>query len=96
MEWKNGRRATALVMAASLFMLKLGLAMGGAFVVWMLGVYGFEANVEQAPATLEGIRLLMSVFPALFGAVAVGLMIFYPLSERVMGQVEDELRARRG
>jgi GPH family glycoside/pentoside/hexuronide:cation symporter len=96
MEWRNGRRATALVMAASLFMLKLGLAMGGAFVVWMLGAYGFEANVEQSAATLRGIRLLMSVFPSLFGAVAVGLMIFYPLSETVMSHVERDLTARRG
>lgn len=96
MEWKNGRRATALVMAASLFMLKLGLAVGGAFVVWMLGVYGFEANQVQSAATLHGIRLLMSVFPSLFGACAVGLMIFYPLSETVMNQVEQDLSARRG
>jgi GPH family glycoside/pentoside/hexuronide:cation symporter len=96
MEWKNGRRATALVMAASLFMLKLGLAVGGAFVVWMLGVYGFEANVEQSAETLRGIRLLMSVFPSLFGLVAAGLMVFYPLSEKVMGQVEQDLTARRG
>ena len=96
MEWTNGRRATALVMAAALFMLKLGLAMGGAFVVWMLGAYGFEANQEQSAATLHGIRLLMSVFPSLFGVVAAVLMSFYPLSERVMGQVERELAARRG
>ena len=38
----------------------------------------------------------MSVFPALFGAVGVGLMVFYPLSDKVMGQVEEELRTRRG
>jgi GPH family glycoside/pentoside/hexuronide:cation symporter len=96
MEWKNGRRATGLVMAASLFMLKLGLAMGGAFVVWMLGVYGFKANQEQAAATLHGIRMLMSVFPSLFGVVAVALMWFYPLNDEVMSQVEQELAARRG
>ena len=87
MEWKNGRRATALVMAASLFMLKLGLAMGGAFVVWMLGVYGFQANQEQSATTLHGIRLLMSVFPALFGVAAVARRSFYPLGEKVMVQV---------
>lgn len=96
MEWKTGRRATALVMAASLFMLKLGLAIGGAFVVWMLGVYGFQANQEQSAATLSGIRLLISVFPSLFGVVGVVLMCFYPLDEKVMDEVERELRARRG
>ena len=29
-------------------------------------------------------------------AVAVALMAFYPLSEKVMSQVEEELTARRG
>jgi len=96
MEWKNGRRATALVMAASLFMLKLGLAVGGAFVVWMLSVYGFQPNQEQSAATLQGIRMLMSVFPSLFGVVGVVLMLFYPLSEKVMDEVERDLTARRG
>lgn len=95
MEWKNSRRATALVMAASLFMLKMGLAVGGAFVVWMLGFYGFQANQEQSATTLQGIRLLMSIFPSLFGLVGVVLMLFYPLNEKVMGDVERELAARR-
>ena len=83
-------------MAASRFMLKLGLAVGGAVVVWMAGAYGFEANQEQSAATLHGIRLLMSVFPSIFGVVAVVHMSFYPLSEKVPGQVEQELAARRG
>jgi GPH family glycoside/pentoside/hexuronide:cation symporter len=95
MEWRNSRRATALVMAASLFMLKMGLAVGGALVVWMLGVYGFEANQVQSSETLHGIVLLMSVVPALLGVVAVVLMLFYPLDERHMVRVETELAVRR-
>jgi GPH family glycoside/pentoside/hexuronide:cation symporter len=82
-------------MAASLFALKMGLAIGGSFVGWILEYHGFVANVEQTAESLGGIRLLMSLYPALFGAVGVALMLFYPLNNRVMFQIEGDLRERR-
>jgi GPH family glycoside/pentoside/hexuronide:cation symporter len=96
LEWKNHRRATGLVMAASLFSLKLGLAAGGWFVAWMLEYYGFVANQEQTSDTLSGIRLLMSFFPAVVGILGTLLMIFYPLTNKAMVQIEHDLKARRG
>lgn len=94
-EWKNGRRATGLVMAASLFTLKIGLTLGGALVGWMLAYYGFVANQEQAVGAITGIVSLMSYIPALFGIVAVVLMLFYPLTNTVMEKIETDLTARR-
>src|SRR5690625_5708982 len=74
-EWKFHRRATGLIMAASLFALKLGLTLGGAIVGWILAGYGFiEGGVAQSETTLSGIRLLMSLFPAIFG-ITGGLKI---------------------
>lgn len=96
-EWKFGRRATALIMAASLFALKLGLTLGGTFVGWILGWYGFaEGGVAQGAETLEGIRLLMSLFPALFGIVGGLIMVFYPLTDKMMVTIEEDLTARHG
>jgi GPH family glycoside/pentoside/hexuronide:cation symporter len=95
-EWKNSRRATGLIMAASLFMLKLGLTLGGALVGWMLGYYGFVANQPQTTETVQGIISLMSYLPALFGIVGVVLMLFYPLNNTVMATIEKELASRRG
>ena len=95
LEWTKGRRLTGLLMAASLFALKMGLAIGGSFVGWILEYHGFVANVEQTAESLGGIRLLMSLYPALFGAVGVALMLFYPLNNRVMFQIEGDLRERR-
>ncbi|MEM6336284.1 MAG: MFS transporter [Bacteroidota bacterium] len=94
-EWKFGRRATGLIMAASLFALKLGITLGGAIVGWGLGYYGFEAGIAQSAETREGIRLLMSVFPAIFGLIAGGIMAFYPLSDQRMVEIEQELAQRR-
>jgi len=94
-EWKKGRRATGLVMSASLFALKLGLTLGGAIVGWVLAFYGFEANQTQNPETINGIILLMSFYPAVFGLIGGGLMLFYPLTNKMMIKIEEDLKARR-
>ena len=94
-EWKNGRRATGLLMAASLFTLKLGLTLGGALVGWILAFYGFVPNVAQTQEATNGIILLMSLFPAIFGFIGVILMFFYPLNNKIMEKIEEDLTARR-
>lgn len=94
-EWKNGRRATGLVMSASLFALKLGLTLGGSVVGWMLGYYGFVANQAQSPETLQGIRMLMSIYPAIAGFAGAAFMMFYPLNNKKMVEIEQDLTARR-
>ncbi len=94
-EWKFGRRATGLIMAASLFALKLGLTLGGSLVGWILSGYGFvEGSGAQAPGTLEGIRLLMTVYPAIFALIGGAIMVFYPMTDRMMVRIEDDLTAR--
>jgi GPH family glycoside/pentoside/hexuronide:cation symporter len=94
-EWKTGRRATALLMAASLFALKLGIALGGTIQAWILAYNGFVANVAQSAASLMGIKMLMSIYPAIAGIIAVVLMIFYPLNNKMMVQIEKDLTSRR-
>jgi GPH family glycoside/pentoside/hexuronide:cation symporter len=94
-EWKFKRRATALIMAASLFALKLGVTFGGAIVGWVLAYYGFAANQTQTPEALGGIVLLISVFPAIAGIIGGALMIVYPLTNKMMVTIEEELTARR-
>jgi len=94
-EWKTGRRATALIMAASLFALKLGIALAGTIQAWILSFNGFVANVAQSAASLLSIKMLMSIYPAIAGMIAVVLMIFYPLNNKMMFQIEHDLIAKR-
>jgi GPH family glycoside/pentoside/hexuronide:cation symporter len=94
-EWKNKRRATGLLMAASLFALKLGLSLGGAIVGWILAYHGFVANATQTTTSIEGIILLMSLYPAIFGIIGGLLMLFYPLTNKMMVSIEVELTSRR-
>jgi GPH family glycoside/pentoside/hexuronide:cation symporter len=94
-EWKFGRRSTGLIMAASLFALKLGLAFGGTFVGWILEYHGFVANAVQSDEAMNGIKMLMSFYPAIFGVIGGLVMIFYPLNNRVMVKIEEDLLKRR-
>ena len=94
-EWKNGRRATGLLMAASLFTLKLGLTLGGALVGWILAFYGFVPNQVQTAESTTGIILLLSVYPSIFGFIGAILMFFYPLNNKMMIKIEEDLTARR-
>lgn len=45
-EWCNGKRLTGISFAGTLFVLKLGLALGGALIGWMLAGGGYDAAAK--------------------------------------------------
>ncbi len=94
-EWKNGRRSTGLIMSASLFALKLGVSFGGAIIGWTLSYYGFEANAVQTVESISGIKYLISYIPAAAGVLGGLIMIFYPLNNKKLLEIENELISRR-
>jgi len=94
-EWTKGRRATGLVMSASLFALKLGVALGVSALAWILAGYGFVSNVDQTEKGLLGIRMVNSVYPAIFALLGMVFMFFYPLNNKKMLEIETELVERR-
>ena len=94
-EWKTGRRATGLVFSASSMSQKLGWTLGGSLTLWLLGIFGFQANVEQSPETITGIKYMLSIIPAI-GALVSGIFIyFYKLDEKTLKIIEIELEQRR-
>jgi Na+/melibiose symporter-like transporter len=94
-EWKTGRRTTGVVFATILFALKVGLSLGGAIAGWLLSAYGYRANAAQTPQALQGIRMLVSVYPAVFLVVVVVCLLFYPITKKLNQQIQDELADRR-
>ena len=94
-EWKSGRRATGLVFSAATFAQKLGWAIGGAFTGWLLAYFGFIANVVQTDGAQDGIRLMMSIIPAVAGLLAATAVWFYKLDEKMMEKIEQDLSARK-
>ena len=94
-EWKNHRRATAIVFSAIVFGLKAGLGVGGALGGYLLTAFGYVPNVAQSAHALQGIKLTMSVFPAIAFLVCVVCLLFYHIDRRLENQVADDLAERR-
>lgn len=94
-EWKQGRRATGLVFSASSMSQKFGWTIGGAGAGWLLGYYGFKANVEQTATAQNGIQLMLSILPAIAALISVAFILFYPLSEEKLQVIEQDLNEKR-
>lgn len=94
-EWKQGRRATGLIFSASSMSQKFGWTIGGAATGWLLGYFGFQANVVQTVTAQTGIQLMLSILPAIAAAISVLFIIFYPLSEDKLQAIENELNDKR-
>jgi Na+/melibiose symporter-like transporter len=94
-EWRNHRRATGIIFSAIVFALKAGLGFGGAISGYILSMYGYVPNVAQSAHALDGIRLTMSIFPALTFALCVMSLFFYSISKQTEVQMTDELAGRR-
>ncbi len=95
-EWKNDRRATAIIFSAMLCGLKIGLSIGGALVAGILAYYGYRAGATtQAPQTVDGIRLAISVYCSIPFLVAVAMLFFYRIDKAMESRIERELAERR-
>jgi glycoside/pentoside/hexuronide:cation symporter, GPH family len=94
-EWKFRRRTTALIFSAAQFAQKMGLAVGVALAGWILGLAGFVANLAQTEQTLTVIRILFSFAPAGFALLNVAALVWYPLDDKTVLRIEQELAERR-
>jgi Na+/melibiose symporter-like transporter len=95
-EWKNNRRATAIIFSAMMVGLKLGLTFGGAFVTGILDWYGYEATLAtQSEAAVQGIKMSVSIYPSIFFLIGAGLLFFYEINKEKEKQIERDLAARR-
>lgn len=94
-EWRTGRRATAMVFSAAAFSQKLGGALAGALIGWMLASLGYTANQVQGSESLLGISLLMTVIPGAFAFIAVVIVQRYPLDAKTLENVQDALHERK-
>lgn len=95
-ELKSGRRATGLIFSSSSMSQKMGWALGGAVTGWLLSMYGYDSNAaSQSVEAIGGIKMMMSLFPAISCVLAVVAMAFYPLNEREVRRVSAELDKKR-
>lgn len=95
-EWKNSRRATAIIFSAMIFGLKAGLSIGGSLVAGILASCGYNEQLAvQSAETVNGIKLSLSVYPTLTFFVSVACLFFYEINKKMEVRIQEELTARR-
>ena len=97
-EWRNGKRLTGISFAGTLFVLKLGLAIGGALIGWMLAGGGYNAAATtQNSATISIIIALFTIVPAICYLISALVAKRYytlktPYLTSIMSQLADSAR----
>ena len=94
-EWKTGRRATGLVFSASSMSQKLGGALGVAIVGWLLAYFGYLSGAVQTINTQVGIKMMMSLFPAIATLLSALFIFIYPLNEKKIERITIDLDKKR-
>lgn len=95
-EWLNNRRATAIIFSAMMVGLKAGLSIGGSLTTLFLGYFHYVPNsLKQTDTAINGIKLLVSIFPAIPFLVGVALLFFYKINKKMEVQIEADLKQRR-
>jgi Na+/melibiose symporter-like transporter len=106
-EWKNNRRATAIIFSAMMVGLKGGLTIGSSLVTSILGAYGYITKetaqsqgttiefIPQPESVIEGTRMLVSIYPSIPFLIGCGLLLFYEINKPMEIQIETELKQRR-
>ena len=99
-EWKNNRRATAIIFSAMMVGLKVGLSVGSALVSSIIGHYGYIStegtqNVVQPETVAAGAKMLVSIFPAIPFFISCGLLFLYKIDNKMELQIEKDLNERR-
>lgn len=94
-ELKTGNRATGLIFSASSMSQKFGWAIGTAVTGWLLSFFGFQANAVQSEETINGIKMFLSLLPAIAAFISVVFVCFYPLGEQKMKGIMEQLNLKR-
>ena len=95
-EWKNNRRATAIIFSAMIFGLKVGLSVGGSLVALILAYYGYNSELNvQTDETTQGIKFSISVLAALPFIISIIALLAYEINKTLEHVIESELLQRR-
>ncbi|MBF4473822.1 MFS transporter, partial [Flavobacterium sp. HJJ] len=71
-------------------------SIGGSLTTLFLGYFQYIPNSPaQSEVTINGIKLLVSVFPAVPFLIGCGLLFFYKIDKKMETQIESDLKERR-
>jgi GPH family glycoside/pentoside/hexuronide:cation symporter len=85
---KFGHRSTGVIFSAGTASQKIGWTVGPAVALMFLGAAGYVANAEQNAATLNILRLEMSLIPAVFAVLTAVVTCFYKIDRKMEVELE--------
>ena len=94
-DWRSRKQMTALVISASIFAIKAGVAFGLAMPGLVMSMTGFVAGQPQTEEAMMGINLAFAIIPAAVLVPGMAAMLFYNIDRRTIRQIETELAQRR-
>ena len=95
-EWKTGKRITGISFSGNLFFLKVGLAVAGAMVGFLLSWYGYDAGAKaQSASAINGIMLLFTVIPGVGYLITAGVVRLLKVDRELMKTIQADLEKRR-
>ena len=99
-EWQNGRRLTGISFAGTLFVLKMGLAVGGAIIGWLLAAGHYHPGAQtQTDSTVTIINVMFTLIPGACYLIAAFIVRRYytlttPFLTRTVRELEPEAGSR--
>lgn len=90
---RDGTASTGLIFSSSSMAQKFGSAFGGAFVMWMLAMFGYntQADAAQSVQSIHGLKMMMSWIPGITAMLTAIIMAFYPLTTERMDRIRQSL-----
>lgn len=93
-EWKTKMNVNGFMASFQGFLQTFATALSGAITAGFLALIGYESGVEQSNETLLGLRILMSIVPAI--AILLTLSVWwFDLTEEKQALITKELEERR-
>lgn len=93
-EWKFGKRSEGTLYAGYSFSTKVGMAVGGALVGYVLAFAGYNA-ANVTPSAVSAINVLFYAIPVICTVLQIVTLLFYKL-DKIHPQVIEDLNSKRG
>ncbi|WP_372775344.1 MFS transporter [Paenibacillus sp. 79R4] len=90
-QWKTGKRSESIVTSVGTFTAKVSTAIAGAAAGYGLTLFGYVPNGLQSASTLQGINLMISIFPLIGICLSLIIISLYTLTEKKYAEIVADL-----
>lgn len=94
-ELQQGQRNEGVITSTRTFVTNLATAFAGSAAAFLLEVIGYIPNVEQSVHVKDALHTFMSLCPVVLYGIAAVILIFYPLTKKKFGEIQEALASRR-